>query len=176
MNAIVKRGALLLQPELLHHKHHTWDVMEFLGTNDLSSVLRGTCTLAWWNHCPVSLVCWKLCDCWFDRNSVPTWEASHSDRMQLFWIYVISQCCEDRLKSICIPALPLLHDFFMFLRTVDLLCRRCNFPRALCSVCKGMLERGIRLVKWLNSQTKRSRQRDRRSSKPESRFYFMNKR
>ena len=58
--------------------------MEFLGTNDLSSVLRGTCTLAWWNHCPVSLVCWKLCDdCWFDRNSVPTWEASHSDRMQL---------------------------------------------------------------------------------------------
>lgn len=43
-------------------------------------------------------------------------------------------------------------------------------------VCKGMLERGIRLVKWLSSQTKRSRQRDRRSSKPESRFYFMNKR
>ena len=50
------------------------------------------------------------------------------------------------------------------------------FPCALCSVCKGMLERGIRLVKWLNSQTKRSRQRDRRSSKPQSRFYFMNKR
>ena len=125
--------------------------MEFLGTNDLSSVLRGTCTLAWWNHCPVSLVCWKLCDCWFDRNSVPTWEASHSDRMQLFWIYVISQCCEDRLKSICIPALPLLHDFFMFLRTVDLLCRRCNF-----SPCAKECWRGA--SGWSNGWTVKQRE------------------
>ena len=31
MNAISKQGALLLQHKLLHHKHHTWDVMEFVG-------------------------------------------------------------------------------------------------------------------------------------------------